>query len=112
MSDSGSVMRKETTTYRDRSGGGEAPQHAEVNCSNQEFYISCQDVKFYRSLGMICVWQVFGDFQKFTVIAEIFISNSGRITTICGSRISNEKVWIKVCNPHSLVSVWTADHHA
>ena len=35
---------------------------------------------------------------KLTNIAEISISNSGGITTICGSRISNEKVWIKVCN--------------
>jgi hypothetical protein len=32
-----------------------------------------------------------------TYIAEIFMSNSGRITTICGSRILNEKVRIKVC---------------
>jgi len=29
---------------------------------------------------------------------EVFISNSGGVTTICGNRISNGKVWIKVCN--------------
>ncbi len=34
--------------------------------------------------------------SEFTYIAEIFISNSDGITTICGKRISNEKVWIKV----------------
>jgi hypothetical protein len=28
----------------------------------------------------------------------MFISSSVRITTICGSWISKEKVWIKVCN--------------
>jgi hypothetical protein len=50
---------------------------------------------------MICVWQIFGDIQDFTSIADIFISNSGGITTICRSRISNEKVWIKVCNANS-----------
>jgi hypothetical protein len=43
----------------------------------------------------------FGGVADFTSIAEIFISNSGGITTICGKRISNEKVWIKVCNSHS-----------
>jgi hypothetical protein len=49
-----------------------------------------------KGYDMIWIWQVFGDIQEFTYIAEIFISNSGRITTICRSRISNEKVWIKV----------------
>jgi hypothetical protein len=45
---------------------------------------------------MICVWQVFGEFQKFTVIADTFIFEFGEISTICGSRISNAEVWIKV----------------
>jgi hypothetical protein len=40
----------------------------------------------------------FGGMSEFTSIAEIFISNSCRITTICGSRISNTEVWIKVCD--------------
>ena len=39
----------------------------------------------------------FGGVPEFTYIAEIFISNSGGITTICGNRISNEEVCIKVC---------------
>jgi len=43
----------------------------------------------------------FGGMSEFTYIAEIFISNSGGITTICGSRISREEVWIKVCNAQS-----------
>ena len=43
----------------------------------------------------------FGGMPEFTSIAEIFISNFGGITTICGNRISNEKVWIKVCNVKS-----------
>jgi len=45
---------------------------------------------------MICIWQVFGDIQDLTYIAEIFILNFGGTTTICGNRILNEKVWIKV----------------
>ena len=72
-----------------------------IDFYGREFHVSCQDVNFHKSLDMICVWQVFGEFQKFTVIAEIFILNSGGITTICGNRISNEKVWIKVCNVNS-----------
>jgi hypothetical protein len=36
-----------------------------------------------------------------TNMREVFISNSGGVTTICGNRISNGKVWIKVCNSHS-----------
>ena len=68
-------------------------QNAGVKLSRQGLSISCQDVKFCRSLDMICVQQVFGDIQDFTSIAEIFISNFCRITTICGNRISNEKVW-------------------
>jgi hypothetical protein len=56
------------------------------------YKISCQDVNFYKSLGMLWVWQVFGEIQDFTSIAEICTSNSGGVTTICGKRISNEKV--------------------
>jgi len=36
--------------------------------------------------------------SKLKIYSRDFISNSGGIATICGSRISNEKVWIKVCN--------------
>ena len=31
---------------------------------------ACQFVKSYESLGMRWVWQVFGDFQDFTSIAD------------------------------------------
>jgi hypothetical protein len=50
---------------------------------------------------MIWVWQVFGEVQKFTVIAELFISDSRGMTTICGSRISNDKVWSKARYPYN-----------
>jgi len=76
-------------------------QYFEINFEGVGVLISCQDVNFHKSLDMICVWQVFGDVQDFTSIAEIFISDPGGITTICGSRISNTKVWIKVCSPQS-----------
>ncbi len=45
-------------------------QDAGVDCNGERVHIPCQDVKFYRSLGMIWVWQVFGGFQDFTSIAE------------------------------------------
>jgi len=38
----------------------------------------------------------FGGMSEFTSIAEICISNFGEITTICGSRISNEKLIINL----------------
>ena len=60
---------------------------------------------------MICVWQIYGDIQDFTSIAEIFMSNSGGVTTICDSRISNEKVWIKVCNVNFRIA-WLVSHFA
>jgi hypothetical protein len=41
---------------------------------------------------MICVWQVFGEFQKFTSIAVVFISDLIGATTIFGSRFSRGKV--------------------
>ena len=47
---------------------------------------------------MICVWQVFGDIQNLTYIADTFISGFSEITTICGSASSNAEMWIKVCN--------------
>jgi len=47
---------------------------------------------------MICISQILGYVTDSTWIAEIFISNSGGIVTICGNRFSNRKVWIKVCN--------------
>ena len=58
--------------------------------------VSCQDVNFYKSLGMICISQIFGDIQKFTSIAGIFISDPSCTTTICGSKISNSRVRIQV----------------
>jgi hypothetical protein len=38
----------------------------------------------------------FGGVAYFTSIADTFISGFSEITTICGSRISKEKVQIKV----------------
>ena len=40
--------------------------------------------------------EIFVNRQDLRYIAEIFTLNSGGIATICGNRISNEKVWIKV----------------
>ena len=40
--------------------------------------------------------------KDFTSIAAMFISDFDGIVTTCGKRISNEKVWIKVCNLHSI----------
>jgi hypothetical protein len=54
---------------------------------------SCQDVNFREIKDMKRRSKHFGGMPEFTSIAEIFISNSGRITTKCGSSISNEKVW-------------------
>jgi len=45
---------------------------------------------------MICVWQVFGEFQKFTVIAAMFISDLAVATTIFGNGLLRSKVCIKV----------------
>ncbi len=49
---------------------------------------------------MRIVTKVFLARLKLISIAEIFITNSGKINTTCGSRFSNKKVWIKVCNLH------------
>jgi len=76
-------------------------QYFEINFEGVGVLISCQDVNFHKSLGMICVWQVFGDFQDFTYIADTFIFEFGEIATICGRGISTAEVWIKVCNAHS-----------
>ena len=38
----------------------------------------------------------FGEMPEFTYIAETLIFEFGEIATICGSRISSAKVWIKV----------------
>ena len=50
---------------------------------------------------MICVWQVFGEFQKFTVIAAMFISDLAVATTIFGNGLLRSKVCIKVCHSQS-----------
>ena len=47
---------------------------------------------------MICVWQVFGDIQDFTSIAELFISDLIGTTTIFGKGLSRGRACIKVCD--------------
>jgi hypothetical protein len=49
-------------------------------------------VKFDKSLGMICISQIFGDIQDFTSIADTFIFEFGEIATIYGSGISTAEV--------------------
>ena len=63
-----------------------------VSLDDQRVHISCQDVNFHKSLGMICVWQVFGDTQDFTSIADTFIFEFVEIATIRGSRIASAEV--------------------
>ena len=53
---------------------------------------SCQDVNFREIQDMKRRSKYSGEVPNFTSIAETFISGFSEITTICGSRISNEKV--------------------
>ena len=62
--------------------------------------ILCQAAEFNYEEEML----TFLGYSGLSIVAEIFISNSGRISTICGSRISNEEVWIKVETVEKVVS--------
>jgi hypothetical protein len=55
-------------------------------------YISCQYLNSWEIKDMERRSKYSGGVPNFTYIAEIFILSSDRISTICGSRISNTKV--------------------
>jgi hypothetical protein len=57
---------------------------------------------------MICVWQVFGDFQNFTSIADTFILEFDEMTTIYGKSIPSGKVWMYVIHSLKRVSKQTS----
>ena len=50
---------------------------------------------------MICIFQIYGDIQDFTSIADTFLFELREIATIYGSEVSKAKVCIKVCNINS-----------
>jgi len=47
------------------------PQDIDLQSTDSELHFSCQDVNFHKSLGMICISQIFGDIQDFTSITDI-----------------------------------------